>query len=521
MKGDFTRLTFDASNHYTSVWMQQGRLQLDADWNELVEIQNYLRQNQTQSMIGSSGVPKLKDNQSFKVTPQGTDLVIVPGRIYIDGILCELDRQLLYTNQPDYPNALTSDLGGVGLKENTYYIAYLDVWERHITAIDDPNIREKALVSIPDTSTRTKVIWQVKLLEVDGGKDAVDNLWEQFVENRSFERKGLLQTSLATKIEPGTQTDELENRLYRVEIHQGGTLGEAQFKWSRENGNIVSQAKLDTDTKTITIRIFGQDDRRAFAPGQWVEVFGEVEELNQQPGTFVRLNTQTQGNKLVYDGVIPEAIAKQANLKVRRWDQNPLNSDSATLPTTPGKNLLENGIQVEFTTANSEDSTAFLNTGDYWLIPARSVDNDIEWPKNELGQGRSLPPRGIRHYYTRLALLLFQDNNNGFASDTDYKDYRQAFPPLINCFDKTNDDTISGKLTIQGGLFVTGKEENGQYIPAKVGIGTSEPTARLEIDGKNNGEQEAPFHVKNDASSFLYIKMMAMSALKQTLPMPI
>ena len=38
MKGDFTRSTYDRHNHYRSVRMQQGRVQLDADWNEQADI---------------------------------------------------------------------------------------------------------------------------------------------------------------------------------------------------------------------------------------------------------------------------------------------------------------------------------------------------------------------------------------------------------------------------------------------------------------------------------------------------
>ena len=34
MKGDFTRFSFDPAKHYSGVRMQQGRVQLDADWNE-------------------------------------------------------------------------------------------------------------------------------------------------------------------------------------------------------------------------------------------------------------------------------------------------------------------------------------------------------------------------------------------------------------------------------------------------------------------------------------------------------
>ena len=39
LKGDFTRNTFKKEKHYSGVRMQQGRVQLDADWNEQVDIQ--------------------------------------------------------------------------------------------------------------------------------------------------------------------------------------------------------------------------------------------------------------------------------------------------------------------------------------------------------------------------------------------------------------------------------------------------------------------------------------------------
>ena len=38
MGGDYTRFTFDPKKHYAGVLKQQGRVDLDADWNELVEI---------------------------------------------------------------------------------------------------------------------------------------------------------------------------------------------------------------------------------------------------------------------------------------------------------------------------------------------------------------------------------------------------------------------------------------------------------------------------------------------------
>ncbi len=38
MSGDHTRFTFDPLKRYSGVLMQQGRVQLDSDWNEEIDI---------------------------------------------------------------------------------------------------------------------------------------------------------------------------------------------------------------------------------------------------------------------------------------------------------------------------------------------------------------------------------------------------------------------------------------------------------------------------------------------------
>ena len=91
MKGDFTRVTFEPQKRYTSVRMQQGRVQLDADWNEQADIQAYLERTEAVDVIGEAGAPKGAGNFSIAVTGDGADLAIGPGRFYVEGMLCELD----------------------------------------------------------------------------------------------------------------------------------------------------------------------------------------------------------------------------------------------------------------------------------------------------------------------------------------------------------------------------------------------------------------------------------------------
>src|SRR5215470_17775122 len=91
MSGDFSRQTFDPSKHYSGVLMQQGRVQLDADWNEQVAIQQHRTAAEATDVIGACGVPKANNGFKIDITPDGQDLTIAAGRMYVDGLLCELE----------------------------------------------------------------------------------------------------------------------------------------------------------------------------------------------------------------------------------------------------------------------------------------------------------------------------------------------------------------------------------------------------------------------------------------------
>ncbi|MDH4196197.1 MAG: DUF6519 domain-containing protein [Candidatus Aminicenantes bacterium] len=88
MKGDFSRLTYNPGRHYGAVLFQQGRVQLDADLNEQQQIQRRRTETEARDVIGWSGVPKYGGGFAVSIAAGGTDLMISPGRIYVDGILC-------------------------------------------------------------------------------------------------------------------------------------------------------------------------------------------------------------------------------------------------------------------------------------------------------------------------------------------------------------------------------------------------------------------------------------------------
>ncbi len=92
-RGDFTRDTFYRSNHFCRVLMQQGRVQLDCDWNEQGAILLFFLRSLARDLIGRHGGPRLLQGGNapgFAIQQNPgppVDLAIGPGHYYVDGIL--------------------------------------------------------------------------------------------------------------------------------------------------------------------------------------------------------------------------------------------------------------------------------------------------------------------------------------------------------------------------------------------------------------------------------------------------
>ena len=559
MKADISRDTFRKKKHYRKVNMQQGRVQVDSDWNEQVDIEVHHEKASLRDLMGGSGAPA--ENPGFGITATNRGYKIGKGRYYVDGILCENEESIEGFDQPDLPPNIRIDYPtGPSVysfpMESGEYLAYLHVWQQHLTALDDPNIRESALGGA-DTGTRTKNVWQVQLIKIqDGGfirlnetivataridaqqpdetssdlepvlvpiqngqdpgreisiefmnarqqgvfgiieikdpsankssaaKDIIafemgvesqdvvvktkaeenDNntgmfyaeltvkdglvlvggkvlgrveygamlhasyIYEILTQSRPTclsnfsEWESLVRPSdgsLKARAQPEQQSDQpcimtpqakytnLENQLYRVEIHNGGVIGSGDnarptFKFSRDNGVVVTSI-TKMESGKITVANSGKDSYLGLAPFQWVEVIDDRRDLWGIPGSMVRLDN-VQENELTFtpgmvkgDPITDANFPKEFNPKVRRWD-----SEGVMEAHVPSENAgylsLESGIQIRF-------EEGMVRNGDYWLIPARTLKRDVEWPKTTENEPTGLAPEGITHYFSRLAIL--------------------------------------------------------------------------------------------------------------------
>src|SRR5712671_5434822 len=88
MPGDYNRFTFHPQKDIACLWMQQGRVILGSDWNELSELLDRRFRAETMDIIGRAVVPK-NTIDGFRILFAGADLSIGVGRAYVDGLLAE------------------------------------------------------------------------------------------------------------------------------------------------------------------------------------------------------------------------------------------------------------------------------------------------------------------------------------------------------------------------------------------------------------------------------------------------
>jgi hypothetical protein len=410
MKGDFTRFTFDPKKRYSGVLKQQGRVDLDADWNEQGDIQRYHDRTVIGDVVGPNGAPT--EGAGFKIERAGgqsMDFQLSAGRIYVNGILCEADESFSYGKQPHLPAppALKSPRE-TGVRKD---LVYLDVWERHVTVIEDPALREVALGG-PDTTTRVQTVWQVKVRE--GVEDAPcgDGLPGLGAESDAGLTTG--QVELSQPVEPCSFAPAggyrgIDNRLYRVEIHTGGGAGKATFKWSRDNGAVVFpvEERLGEGTR-LQLGGLGRDGIQALRSGDWVEFLDDGYELAEEPGVLAQVIEVDESERTIE---LSQAIPARdfASPKVRRWDQ-----PSDAVRVADGWMELEDGIRVQF-------SGSDFSSGDYWMFAARTVNGEVAKLDGER-------PHGTNHHYIPLGLVTWKRAENRIEAEI--RDCRPRFMPL-------------------------------------------------------------------------------------------
>jgi len=423
MKTQISRDSYPGENRYSGVYLQQGRMITDADWNELVEtIKHHLRQALGDAV--ASGAPR----HGGLVVLDGFRLR--PGRLYVDGVLAALPGQapVPYAEQPDFPQAppLPAEAAPAA-----GYRLYADVWERPVTALEDPGLLDPGLHGA-DTATRTHTMLQVKWCD-----PAVDPQDPDANPPQGDAPLTLTLWRARTAHDPcdpcAAEADvdaPVGNYLFRVEVHDlvretDGAL-RLVLKWSSENGAEQYPAAHVPP---------------GFDQGDWVwEAFDPVSERHL--GVHLAPGFAPRRGLLLEDYPQPPPADRPF---LRRWDGYcELRRDAGGGWTLMGGRdrgvdlatgldadahghvALDDGLSANLATMVLRlplEGRVFV-AGDYWLAPVREAAHR---PGDVLLE--AAPPQGIRHHYLTLAEVTADGT---VAAQDDARRRRLHFPPLTD-----------------------------------------------------------------------------------------
>jgi hypothetical protein len=435
---DSSRSRFDPAKHYSGVLALQGRVTLDSDQTEQQSILLHHLRTAVADIVGPAGVPSAAPGFAIDrtTTDKLADLSVSAGRMYVDGILVENAADTTYWGQSD--GHLDQDLDQ--LPSESAYVAFLRVWEREVTAVQDPDLLEVALgIHGPDTTARAQVVWQVATLALDGGdpskEDALE-AWRAWLDNRP--RRGSMQAAARRPDDAGGDVCSLaadamfrgrENQHYRVEVFRSGQAKPAETPtrstrrtaaaaaeparvvWSRDNGSDVYAITALAGAE-VTVADLGRDRRRALDVGDLVEV------VDDASAARVAQEEPTGPDRVLFTVIAVDDLRDVVTLDrepgvelgdvgrdpgrhplLRRWD------GAGAVDVAEGEWLdLEDGIRIRFPGSGTAKNPATYRNGDYWLVPARRSTGDVVWPQDDDGPA-AVPPDGVTYAYAPLALV--------------------------------------------------------------------------------------------------------------------
>jgi hypothetical protein len=450
MGSDRARVTYDPKQQYRSVVMQQGRVTLEADWNEAGQITNEEIRKEALDFVGPCGTP----DDGYKVvltsaspTNLPFDFYIRSGTMYVGGIRAYLYDPVQYSNQPDWrdygpedpdwvdPASFTASPSISPINE----FIYLLLREQEVSAVEDPDLKDVALGG-PDTAQRTRLLQRFVRIASQGtdcvsGLAAAQAKWQS--EGLFFDPDTMRlcpwsrlqvgfskQTQPPDPCQPQAQGGYLDpdNQLIRVQISGiDQASGNPKFLWGFDDASFLYRINVDPhNPQNLVFQQVPVDANHQPISGQAVEVLRTTADLpngGDVAATSGFVFTLEQNyNPDSQSVAIPTGISLPPDytnsnqsppnqLFLRVWQQE--------VAFTPGQqNQLGNtGVLVTLSTPNNQP----FHLSDYWLFAVRPATPQTVYP--ERYQNESQRPDGPRLWACPLGVIAWSEEVGTLVSD--------------------------------------------------------------------------------------------------------
>ncbi len=412
MTTEISRNSFRPGSRYSAVHLQQGRMITDADWNESVDLLRFAADRAMSQVVGT-GSPRNGGAGLETMTDENgaVHLWLRPGLVVAEGVVGELTGR-----DPDaveFPFGGQGDLPASATPSPPVPLSavYADVWDRTVTALEDPGLADPGLMGA-DTCTRLQRVVQVKWLPTGAGNEEYGRLPPP--------------TGAATLTVTVRAPAAVGSYLFRLEVY--GASGpwnrsnDIELVWSAENA-AEQYAAADAPAEF-------------FAEDRFYEYFGRDAELCRgappAPDTsWPRGRLSSQRRDPSPDR--PWVRRWDGHCRLHRQDENSpwavitegLGVVAAASQLDPGQPLVLDVGDLRLRLDLPEAGP--LLAGDHWLVPVRGEK-----------QGECLlkdaAPAGIPHRYVLLGYLdengqLMPESPGHFPCLTDLRASDVRFEP--------------------------------------------------------------------------------------------
>jgi pSer/pThr/pTyr-binding forkhead associated (FHA) protein len=438
MGSDRARVSYDPSRKWRGLVAQQGRVTVEADWNEAASIDAERDRTATLDIVGPVGTP---GGYAVTAVPaagsQGSsapgDLTVGAGTLYLGGERLDFDAPVDLASQPDWLDQATDTLWTAPAPAPvsppvpvTSELVYLLAIEQEVSALEDPALSDVALGG-PDTMQRLRILqhfvrWPTQAADCAAAWPEIEAAWQTIGLNLDatsmrLDSTAALQVGFVTEpappslCEPAATSGYLgaENQLIRVQISSVDTAGVPTIVWGYDDATFLYQLTLaapdGNGNLVLTLAEPPVDSYHYPLAGQAVELLGDAASLT--PGStgsaassyYVAsaagtVSALTQGYDpsamtVAIAGSLPPGYSGTQQLYLRVWQgSGPAPAGTAVELTALGA---ATGVTVTLTTTPAGGP---FHPGDFWRFALRPSVPNLIYPAR-IGASAQ-PPDGPR-----------------------------------------------------------------------------------------------------------------------------
>jgi hypothetical protein len=505
MGSDRARTSYDETRNYTALVAQQGRVTLEADWNEAEAIEAAGDRAVTLDVVGKVGTP----DGGYAVTASGLtsgdwDLSVEPGTLYLGGDRLHLGSVVDLANQPDWRDVATDALwvapapaAASPPTAPANELVYLLAIEQQVSAVEDPALADVALGG-PDTMQRLRVLqrfvrWSTQTSTCNAAWREVQDAWAGIglavdPATAKLRSNATLQVGFVTDPVPPSACQPVaaggylgaENQLIRVQIASVDADGTPTIVWGFDNAAFLYELAPvppgSSGNLVLTLTRAPVDSYHHPVVGQSVELLRDAASLTPDdpdlsaadghyiaaPGGPIFTVTQrydSSSGALTVAGSLPAGYEHASQLYLRVWQ------GSCPAPAGTAVQLTGAGAEIGVTVTLRSPSGKF-HPGDFWCFALRPSVPDLIYPARYGADPQ--PPDGPRVLACPVAMVVSE-----IGAATPIATVTSCIPPFDNLVELTASGGSKPFLTVEGVKTVTGTtlRNNGAVAPADLAKG--------------------------------------------------